>query len=132
MGHIAIAYIFLFLFFAMVYALSWSNWVFERFRFSVEGIELKKTFGKRLVRWETIEKATIYTVTPGIENVGPPYIMVFLNWEKRPKRLDDDLCFFKQKYVIMIRATKENIQDFESYWGKPLQVGMQKGGKYGL
>ena len=131
MGYFAIAFLFFFLFFAMVYALSWSNWAFERFHISSDGIELKKPVGKRLVRWENIEKAAIYTVTPGLENVGPPYIMVFLNWEKRPKRLDDDLCFFKQKYVIMIRATKENVQDFESYWGKPLQVGKQKVDKYG-
>ena len=114
----------------LVFIESEANWEFERFQLNADGIHLKSFFGTRTINWNRIEKAKIYKVLWGQNNDGPQFILAFLDWEKRPKRLDDTEMYFKRKYVVMIRATEENIREFESFWGKPLDIGRQKGSQY--
>ena len=117
-----------------VFFLIYASWYFSKFRFDAEGVQLRSLFRvRRTIKWSDIRKAAVYDVYWGRTWVGIPFILIFLDLDKRPITLyGDHDGFFKRKSFVMIIATKEHIKTFESFWGAPLEKGVQNGPVYGL
>lgn len=107
--------------------LNYASWYFSKFRFDAEGVQLRSLFRvRRTIRWSDIRKAAVYDVYWGRTYIGIPFILLFLDPEKRPIVLHGDHDgFYKRKYFAMIIATEENVKAFESFWGAPLEKGVQ-------
>ncbi len=117
-----------------VHTVVYNNWLRQQFRLGPDGIQIKTVFGKvRTIDWSSVQAADIYNVFKGRNRFGEPFIVVFLNLEKRPFELFlDRYCFRRRKYHILIRATEENIEEFDRYWKKPLEKGQQSGAAYAV
>ena len=116
------------------YLLKYSSWYFSKFRFDEEGVHLRTLFrAQRTIKWSDIQKAAVYDVYWGRTYIGIPFILMFLDLDKRPIELyGDNDGFRRRRHFVMIYASKANIKAFESFWGVPLEKGVQKGPVYGL
>ncbi len=115
------------MFFGEVILVRFIGWFYSKFQFNAEGIQLRSFFRvRRTIKWSDIKKAAVYDVYWGRDRSGVSSILIFLNLDKRPIVLHGDHDgFYKRKFFVMIIATEENVKAFESFWGAPLEKGVQ-------